>query len=119
MWEPQYIQYIEDSNELYRRIHPSLLKNNGVTSAAFKDTTRDARKELSVDVAKWTTPEKALSFARDPGTRLASLSAGQARQLDQEVTHAPTPDNYAHALIVGEKTDRVCKLLASLCRLLP
>ena len=109
------VREISDEQELYRRIHPDHIKNETITSAAFKRTEREA----SVDVVAWTTIKKSLSFARHPDTKLGILVTGVVRQTNhQDVIHNPIPDNCAHALIVGDKTSSICKRLARSCQLM-
>ncbi len=112
-------QYIEDSTELYRRIHKKHIQGKRITSAAFKHTPKEKMFRESVDVAEWTTPEKALSFARNPAdNRLGVLITGGVRDLDQSVDHDPQPENPAHALIIGDKSDPIPSILATMCYLL-
>ena len=117
---------IQDTEELYRRIHPYHIKPDGtVSSAAFKGGDSY---ELSVELARLTTPEETVQRGRQLGREcvgLAILMAGQARELSQEVRHDPLgPDapggpNPAHALIIGQKTEPIAKQLARSCRFFP
>lgn len=105
--------------ELFRRIHKSHIKGGRITSAAFKHTPREHMLKESVDVAEWITPVKALSFARNPAdNRLGVLITGSVRDLDQSVDHDPQPENFAHALIIGDKSDPIPSILAIMCYLL-
>ena len=99
------VEEIADVDDLYRRIHPLQVKEDGsLSSAAFKDA------EMSVDVARLTTPQQSLSGYVSHG--LVSITAGHARSLRQEVFHAPLETNPAHALVKGRKTDSIAKNLA-------
>jgi len=95
---------IEDGDHLYRRIHPLQVKDGRPTSAAFKDP------ELSVDLARLTTLQQ--SLAAYPTYGLASITAGHARSLEQEVFHDPLESNPAHALVKGTKPPRTARGLA-------
>ena len=111
-------RHIDDDNTLYRWIHPDHLKCGAITSAAFKHKDVAKTRELSVDVAEWTTAAQVLSFANNPGTRLGVLLTGAVRALGQCVNHDPLPKRDSHALIVGDKPGSMPKKLARLCSLL-
>ena len=98
------VEEIADSDELYRRIHPSQVKDGRPTSAAFKDL------ELSVDLARLTTCQR--SLRRYPLHGLASIITGHARSQQQVVFHDPLETNPAHALVKGTKTLSVARSLA-------
>ena len=102
------VQEIADADDLYRRIHPLQVKDGRPTSAAFTAS------ELSVDLAKLTTPEQSLSDCASYG--LASITAGHARSLGQEVFHDPVESNPAHALVKGKKTASIARSLARSAR---
>ncbi|MBU1209612.1 MAG: hypothetical protein KKH04_22285 [Proteobacteria bacterium] len=103
---------IKDENELYRRIHPEQIKHGKISSAAFKQKTPD----LSVSIAKLTTPEKVLQ--KYPRHGLGSLVASIFRKENLEVYHAPVPCNYAHAIVYGKITESVAKRIADSARLI-
>lgn len=110
--KPVTIIEISDEDQLYRRIFPLHIKENGqVSSAAFK--SKDPK--LSVDVAKLTTPKKSLLSYPQHG--LASIIAGFCRKLSQKVYHDPLPENLAHGIVEGKKTDSIAKKIA-LCAIL-
>src|SRR3990170_1644051 len=98
------VQEIADADDLYRRIHPLQVRDGRPTSAAFTDP------ELSVDLARLTTPEHSLSGHATHG--LASITAGHARSLRQDVFHEPLETNPAHALVRGKKTPSIARSLA-------
>lgn len=99
------VQEIADTDALYRRIHPSQVKDGRPSSAAFKDA------ELSVDLARLTTLERSLMGY--PLHGLASITAGYARSQGQTVFHDPLlPANPAHTLVKGHKTLGIAKSLA-------
>jgi hypothetical protein len=89
---------IGDEEYLYRKVtelHFDPAKGKINSSAFYGD-------ELSVDWAKFTTPEDSLK--RPPvGKCLAKLQAQFPRKLEQEVRHDPLSSNYSHSLIVGDK----------------
>lgn len=97
-------QEIADSDDLYRRIHPSQVKDGRPSSAAFKDA------EMSVDVARLTTPKQTLTGY--PSHGLASIMAGHARALGQDVFHDPLELNPAHAIVKGNKPLGIARSLA-------
>jgi len=102
--------------ELFRRIHKSHIKGGHIISAAFKHSPKELMLKESVDVAEWTTPEEALSFARNPAdNRLGVLITGAVRDLDQSVDHEPQPEHFAHALIIGDKSPPIPSILAGMC----
>ena len=90
---------IDDAEDLWRRIHPHQVFQDGnlngrarPSSAAFKD------KELSCLLAREDTEERALAAKgddgvawRDKGFSLAAFTAGLARRLRQTVCRDPTP----------------------------
>ena len=98
------VQAIADADDLHRRIHPSQVKDGRPTRAAFTDP------ELSVDLARLTTLEQSLSGHATHG--LASIRAGHARSLGQDVFHDPLDTNPAHAIVKGKKTPRIGRSLA-------
>jgi hypothetical protein len=90
------VEEIQDDDHLYRRLHPTHIDEQGiVSSAAFNDDTGD----ISVDLARLTTPEESVDRAKGIGYGLAELIASFPRQLGLLVTHDPQPDNDAHTLI--------------------
>ena len=103
---------IKDEDELYRRIHPTHVINGKISSAAFKQRQPD----LSVDIARLTTPERALLNYPDYG--LGSLAAGFFRNLKLEIYHAPVPCNYAHAIVYGKITSSIAKMIAIAVKLI-
>jgi hypothetical protein len=97
---------IKDEDELYRRIHPHQIKHGKISSAAFKQKTPD----LSVSIARLTTPEKVLHGY--PRHGLGSLVAVVFRKENLEVYHAPVACNYAHAIVYGKITDSMARRIA-------
>jgi len=111
--EKGFGEEIEDEDELYRRIHPDWIKSCGkISSAAFKQKTPD----LSVNIARLTTPEKTLYGY--PRHGLGSLPAGTFRIEKLEIYHVPVSCNYAHAIVYGKITDAMAKRVADSAKLI-
>jgi len=73
---PMHVLEICDTDELYRRIPAYWLKPNGTpTSAAFQNTS--GTDDMSVDLARLTTPEETAAAMEDCG--VASFYASLAR----------------------------------------
>ena len=106
---------ILDHERLLRRIHPEQWIYDGKlgrrrpTSAAFQDV------ELSVDLAT-SFEQRGVPVTQPlighPGFLLSSVTAGTMRANAQAVVRDPLPDNTAHALVVGKKTQRIQRNLA-------
>jgi hypothetical protein len=104
---------------LYRRIFAQFVKSDGrVSSAAFKVNSRPDN-EISVDLAKLTTPEESVNRAGRPGFLLGQLVTGGVRQIGFEVRYDPVPGNPAHSLITGENSNPLCRQLAVLVTIVP
>ena len=106
------MQPIEDRDELYRRFPLAYLKADGtISSAAFKrGKTPDP--EVSVDLAKLTTPEECLRRADRPEQGIGVLIAGHPRSIGLTVRHDPLDGNPAHSVIEGQTTREQPRLLA-------
>lgn len=102
------MEIISESDQLYRRIHPSDMTEDRASSKAFNDSTG----QVSVDLVRLTTPEASVARARGPGYGLAMINASVLMEMGLQVIHDPTPDNPAHSLIVGVRTRAQRKLLA-------
>ena len=110
---------IQDSAELWRRIPPWHFfndKNLGrlrPSSAAFDDDTDGGH--MSVVVATEVAgPEPTLLGLE--GYALASITAGFLRRCGQAIIRDPLPENPAHALVVGPKSESVRRRIARECR---
>ncbi len=113
------VEPIRDDDLLYRRFHPTSLRLDGtVDSSAFtKHNSGEPDPEISVDLARKTTPEKTLAAVPPRLVNvlgLAVLKAGDVRRLGFTVRHDPKPKNGAHSLIEGVKTEVDCYLLAQI-----
>jgi len=108
---------IGDDDLLYRRFHRSHLRRDGsIAYAAYllpRTTTPDP--EISVNLARRTTPEETLAAA-PPVFGLGVLSARDVRRLGFTVRHKPTRGNNAHCIIEGAKTETDCARLAEVTR---
>ena len=108
---------ILDEDALYRRLLPYYVKADGkVSSAAYKRRGKVPDNEVSVDLARLTTPVESLRRAPNSGFALGFLLAAAPRRMGFEVRHDPCPpqepDNLAHSPIAGENTPERCILLA-------
>jgi hypothetical protein len=77
------------------------------SSAAFK--TKPNEDGLSVNIAALTTPEATVGNSTEFG--VAEISASTPISLGFQCKHNRQPDNYAHALIVGD-TNPIAKKLS-------
>lgn len=113
------LEEIHDSDELYRRIAPDFVKQDGsISSAAFKLRGRPDP-SLSVDLARLTTKQDSVDRAGRPNFRLGVLVAQIPRSYDLNVRHSPENGNSAHSLIEGNSSKKLCKELATRTRLEP
>jgi hypothetical protein len=100
---------ILNEDQLYRRFLDVWLKDDGsVSSAAFQNTSHTD--EMSVDLAKLTSPE--ITVSKYPTFGVAGFLAGLARKLQQRVLHDPIPENIAHSNVKGQKTKGIRRKLA-------
>lgn len=106
---------ISDEAELWRRIPPWHFVRDENTqrvrpsSAAFDDHPDGS--PMSVLIAEEAgAPNPVL--ANYEGFALASITAGLARMCKQGVARDPTPNEPAHALLFGKKSNSVRKQLA-------
>lgn len=101
---------IDDFDELYRRLAPGWVKPDGtVASVAYKRGGLPEN-EISVDLARLTTPAATLSGR--PNFGIGVFVAAMPRSLGFEVFHDPELDNYAHSVIRGDNSKPKCRLLA-------
>jgi hypothetical protein len=107
------VEAIADDDMLYRRLASHCIRpGDTVSSAAFK-TRNQWDREISVDLARLTTPARAFApVAHRPGFKLGRIVAGVPRALGFEVRHDPRPDNEAHTLIVGDNSEALSRRLA-------
>ncbi len=116
---------IEDSDWLFRRLHPACFKKNGALSSTTFKLNGFPEREISVDLARLTNPMESVHRAPRAGFRLGQLQARGPRQLGFKVIHDPLRypekpecDNESHSLIKGENTMELCRELAKLVTVL-
>jgi hypothetical protein len=119
---------IADADWLYRRlaIHNIRRSDGSVHYNAFlrNSDPRGRKKEpdpdLSVDLARLTTPEQSLAVAGKPDQGIGAIQAGFPRDLGLEVVHTPIREprklrNLAHSSIRGNEGEGAldrCHLMA-------
>ncbi|NOT58687.1 MAG: hypothetical protein HOP19_00510 [Acidobacteria bacterium] len=102
---------INDDDLLYRRLHHTRVYEDGsVKSIAYMFNSRPDP-EVSVDLARLTTPEEAAGRGK-PGTGLGEIVTSVPRALGFQVEYRPLPENPAHSQIEGHNTKALCKQLA-------
>lgn len=105
------VSEIADDERLLRRIHPTQVDGDRLSSSAFKDP------EMSVDrAALLSSPQVALSKAKHASHGLAELVARAARAMEQEVVHDPQElfePEWAHSLVKGAKPKSIARRLAA------
>jgi hypothetical protein len=109
---------ISDDDLLYRRFHYTALRPDGsIVGAAYtKPKSAIADPEISVDLARLTSPEKTLKAGRLPVFGLGELKVGDVRKLGFTVRSQPIEENPAHCIIEGVKTEEDCDRLAEITR---
>lgn len=105
---------IAASDLLYRRLHPNTVSRGVIESSAFNDDSGD----VSVDLARLTTPEASVARAKGPGYGLAVIRAAIPLEEGLTVLPDPLPENPAHALIIGVRTRQQRRRLARAAELL-
>jgi hypothetical protein len=113
--EPRDDASIPDDAELWRRIPPWHIHDDvklgrvRPASAAFDDDPDGQPMSVTLG-AESSGPEYVL--AGHERFALAAITAGQARACGLRVVRDPLPDNPAHALVIGRKTESVMRRLA-------
>ena len=104
------IEVIPDEDHLYYRVHQMYIRPDEIHPAAFTNRPKGS-KSMSVDWAKYTTPEKTRARARkETENAVIQFVAGQVRAVPgQKVEHSPKllEENRAHSDVIGEKTPEV------------
>jgi hypothetical protein len=99
---------ISDDDLLYRRLAPQGVEPDGTLNNAIFMKSKPPNEpdpEISVDLARLTTPEKTLAAAPPAlGLGLGQLKVGDVRKLGFTVSRAPSKKNPAHCVIIGLKT---------------
>lgn len=102
---------ITDDAGLWRRFHRMHWVTDAssggyrLSSAAFQNGNED-KSAMSVTIEA-EAPPPAEYLARYPGFGLARLTAGACRLCDQGLARTPTPEDPAHAHVVGKKSSPV------------
>jgi hypothetical protein len=109
------IEVIPDEDRLYYRVHQMYIRPDEIQPAAFTNQPKGS-KFMSVDWAKYTTPEKTRARARKrTDNAVVQFVAGQVRAVQgQKVEHSPNQleGNRSHSDVIGEKTPEVRTLLS-------
>lgn len=106
---------ISDDAELWRRIPPwhfyfdEKLGRSRPSKAAFEDDGDGS--PMSVVLASEAGPPES-ALAEHPGYALSAITAGLARACGQLIVRDPTPEEPAHAVVVGRKTDSIKRRFA-------
>ena len=116
----QELVIIDDDDALYRRLAPHCIKpNNVVSSAAFK-TRNQWDTEISVDLARLTTPRQCLAMVGNrPGFKLGRFAARVPRSLAFEVRHDPQQNSLAHCVIRGANDEHKSRAMARQMTIVP
>lgn len=112
------VEIVNDDDELYRRL--AILHVNddeSINSAAYKVRGKPDN-DISVDLARLTTPEDSANRAQKPGFGIGVLTADIPRALELKVTHTPVEDNPAHSSIKGKNNRAISRKLAEQTKLL-
>ena len=110
------IEIIDDNDNLLRRVmflNPSFIKPNG-TPASSSFSLKKGENGLSVDIERLTTHQASIQDRSK--FRLFLLNAKFTSSLGLTNQHDPQPDNYAHALIIGNFTRSISRKLADVAR---
>lgn len=107
------IEVIPDGDHLYKRVHRDFIKGNGIPPRAFTNRPKGS-KSMSVDWAKYSTPEESRARAKEPTKNaVVEAAAGQVRAVPgQIVEHSPIEKTRSHSGVTGEKTTKVRVLLS-------
>ncbi|MDE3180806.1 MAG: hypothetical protein KGM47_14255 [Acidobacteriota bacterium] len=109
---------IPDDAELWRRVRPDFQKMDAAgrpraTSQAFQEPSNGTPMSvLLADQVKAGGRDLKDVLADYPGHKMASFRAGFARTLGLGIARDPTPQEPAHAVVVGNKTGSVRKGLS-------
>jgi len=111
-------EIVDDDDEPYRRLAPDFVRQDGtVSSAAFK-RGKVPDPEVSVDLARLTTPDETLRRANRLHHGIGVLIASVPRALGLTIRHDPVDGNPAHTVIEGQTRREEPRLLAERTRIL-
>src|SRR5438270_97394 len=114
---------IDSTDHFYRRLlYPEHLYDDGSVRPNAYYLSGRPDPQVSVDLARLTTPEETAGRGRRPGAGVGELLAEIPLSLGLTVRHAPVPDNLAHSVIEGLADTRLhrqlCKELAEATRVI-
>ena len=108
---------VADRDELYRRLAPGAIRDDRTVSRIAYMGNGKPDVEISVDLARLTTPERTLAPVAGRGFGVGILSAAYPRFLGFTVRRDPLPENPAHTLIADQNDRQKCCLLADNTRI--
>jgi hypothetical protein len=120
-------EVIADDDELYRRIsthHVDWTDRVVNRTAYYRSNPLNRNKyepdpEISVALARLTTPDEYLRHTNRPRAGIGLLVAGEVRRLGFSIRHAPDEQGGpAHCLIEGPNTRDLCEQLAERTRVI-
>lgn len=102
---------ISDGDRLFRRVHRDFIVRDENTGLARVSSGVFRAKELSVNIEsvlkmQGCTPEACLHDYDKAAYSLVSITAGDARKLNQAVFRDPLPDNLSHGIVYGTKNNK-------------
>jgi hypothetical protein len=110
---------IPDDNHLLHRVASfHMVPNDRVPGRRRLSSGAFRLPEMSVDVEEMLNAKGLdwrFSAANDASVGLIRFTAGLARSVGQQVQHDPIPENDAHALVLGKKTDSLQRKLRDGC----
>jgi hypothetical protein len=107
---------LDPDDELLRRLHFDAVKDDIVTSAAYK-TRNEYDQEISVHIAKLLDDPRQILATR-PLFGIGAIIVADARSLGFDVRPDPLPNDDAHALLIGANSRQKARQLAALTRVL-
>jgi len=90
---------------LFRGISAIFIKEGKLSSAAFSNY------EMSVDRGDMCSATQTQA-RKSAWIKVASFSHTVPQALNQEIKHDPKPDNNAHTLVIGKKTNSIRRKFA-------
>lgn len=114
------VEPIPDQDHHNCRVHQMYIKSDGISPAAFMNRP-EGSESMSVDWAKYATPEETRARAKKPiENAVVQFVAAQVRAVPgQRVEHSPDvlTGNRAHSDVIGEKTPEARTLLSRIYEL--
>jgi hypothetical protein len=106
------VEVITAEDHLYRRLIYGSVKSGKTLRSAYYRRGNLPDPELSVNLARMSTPEQTAQSGPWPGFGVGVLPVAIPIEMDLTVQHAPETNNDAHCLIIGVQTRAQCRLLA-------